>query len=107
MKIEETPKVSVIMPVYNGEQTLKYAIASLMRQTYENWICIIVNDGSTDNTRVILDSLIDPRFQIYHLEKNGYKRAEREILRIVKNRSHAYAYACACTRSCHRACSYV
>ena len=50
MQIEETPKVSVIMPVYNGEQTLKYAIASLMRQTYENWICIIVNDGSTDNT---------------------------------------------------------
>ena len=41
----------------------------------------------------------------YHLEKNGYKRAEREILRIVKNRS--YAYACACTRSCHRTCSYV
>lgn len=91
MQIEETPKVSVIMPVYNGEQTLKYAIASLMRQTYENWICIIVNDGSTDNTRVILDSLSDPRFQIYHLEKNGGRGVARdEALKHVEGKYLAY-----------------
>ena len=79
------------MPVYNGEQTLKYAIASLMRQTYENWICIIVNDGSTDNTRMILDSLSDPRFQIYHLEKNGGRGVARdEALKHVEGKYLAY-----------------
>lgn len=70
-------KVCVVMPVYNGEKTLKYALASLLVQTYQNWECVIVNDGSTDKTRDILNSLNDPRFKIYHLDKNrgrGYAR---------------------------------
>lgn len=72
-----TPKVCVIMPVYNGEGTLKYALASLLGQSYQNWECVIVNDGSTDKTRDILNSLNDTRFKIYHLDKNrgrGYAR---------------------------------
>lgn len=64
------PKVCVIMPVYNGEKTIKLALASLLNQSYTNWECVIVNDGSTDGTRSILDSLKDPRFRIYHLNKN-------------------------------------
>ena len=73
------PKVCVIMPVYNGEKTLKYALASLLRQSYQNWICVIVNDGSIDDTRLILDSLDDTRFKVYHLERNRGRGYARDI----------------------------
>ncbi|WP_446787901.1 glycosyltransferase family 2 protein [Macellibacteroides fermentans] len=73
------PLVSVIMPVYNGEKTIKLAINSLLNQTYKNWICIIVNDGSTDGTKSILDSINDSRFKIIHLQKNVGRGAARQV----------------------------
>jgi glycosyltransferase involved in cell wall biosynthesis len=45
-----TPKISVILPTYNGERWLAEAIQSVIDQTEENWELIIVNDGSSDNT---------------------------------------------------------
>lgn len=72
-----TPLVSIVMPVYNGASTIRLALQSLLAQTYSNWICIIVNDGSIDDTKKILDSLTDSRFRVYHLSKNmgrGYAR---------------------------------
>ena len=72
------PKVCVIMPVYNGEKTIKLALASLLNQSYTNWECVIVNDGSTDGTRSILDSLKDPRFRIFHLNKNCGRGVARD-----------------------------
>lgn len=86
-----SPLVSIIMPVYNGEKTLRYAIASLLCQTYENWICIIVNDGSTDSTKSILDTLTDSRFHVYHLKKNcGRGIARDEALKHVEGKYLAY-----------------
>lgn len=73
------PKVCVIMPVYNGEKTIKLALASLLNQSYTNWECVIVNDGSTDGTRSILDSLKDPRFKVIHLQKNVGRGAARQV----------------------------
>ena len=71
------PKVCVVMPVYNGAATIELALKSLLAQTYTNWVCVIVNDGSNDGTKKILDELHDPRFKVYHLPKNrgrGYAR---------------------------------
>ena len=76
--IGPNPMVCIIMPVYNGEKTIKYALASLVRQTYDNWECIIVNDGSTDGTKAILDSLNDNRFKVYHLYRNSGRGVARE-----------------------------
>ena len=73
------PKVCVIMPVYNGEKTLKFALASLLVQSYRNWICVIVNDGSTDGTKEILDSIKDPRFHIYNLSQNCGRGIARDM----------------------------
>ena len=73
------PAVRVIMPVYNGENTIKYALTSLLNQTYDNWNCVIVNDGSTDGTFKILNSLKDPRFHIYHLDQNKGRGSARDI----------------------------
>ncbi len=74
-----SPLVSVLMPVYNGIETIDFAIKSLLLQTYENWELIIVNDGSTDGTKSYLDHLMltDSRFKVIHLAKNrgrGYAR---------------------------------
>jgi glycosyltransferase involved in cell wall biosynthesis len=62
--------VSVITAVYNGEPFLKEAIDSILSQTYKNIEYIIVNDGSTDGTAEILNSITDTRVKIIHLEKN-------------------------------------
>lgn len=43
-KLSSNPKVSVIMSVYNAEQTLRAAIDSILKQTYTNWEFIICND---------------------------------------------------------------
>lgn len=75
----KNPLVSVIMPVYNGSKTLQIALNSLLNQTYDNWICVIVNDGSTDNTQLILDNLTDNRFKIIHLPENKGRGYARQI----------------------------
>lgn len=68
--MENNPQVAVMMPVYNGEKTLGLALSSLVHQSYPYWKCYIVNDGSTDGTKEILEGLTDPRFVIIHFEQN-------------------------------------
>lgn len=62
--------ISVVMAVYNGETYLQSAIDSILCQTYENFELVIVNDGSIDRTKEILDSISDNRVKIIHLQKN-------------------------------------
>lgn len=76
----DQPLVSVMMPVYNGEKTIELAISSLLYQTYSNWLCIIVNDCSTDGTAQILQRYENNnRFKIIHLPKNVGRGAARQI----------------------------
>jgi len=51
--------VSVIVPCYEQAKYLPEAIESVVNQTYTNWECIIVNDGSTDNTIQVAEFLIE------------------------------------------------
>lgn len=59
-----TPKVSVVMPVYNGERYLRAAIDSILRQTYTDFELVIINDGSTDRSREIALSFDDHRVRL-------------------------------------------
>ena len=62
------PLVSIIIPTYNRSKVICETLDSVLAQTYENWECIIVDDGSTDNTDEIITDYIkkDSRFQYYH-----------------------------------------
>jgi glycosyltransferase involved in cell wall biosynthesis len=66
------PEISVILPVYNAGEYLRGALDSLMGQTFRNWECIAINDGSTDQSLDILREYVarEPRIKIID-RKNG------------------------------------
>lgn len=68
------PKVSIVIPVYNGENYMKEAIDSALNQTYDNIEVIVVNDGSTDNTEEIALSYGE-RVRYYSKENGGVASA--------------------------------
>jgi len=59
------PLVTVLMPVYNGEHHLRSAIESILGQTYSHFELLIMDDGSTDNSSEIVNSIDDKRIR-YH-----------------------------------------
>jgi len=65
------PKVSIIMSVYNGDKYLDRCVKSILNQSYPYFEYIIVDDGSNDNTRNILESINDSRVNIIHQENIG------------------------------------
>ena len=82
-------KVSVILPTYNREATLGRAIESVLNQTYTDFELIIVDDGSTDNTRQLVENIHDDRITYYYVKINsgaaaarnyGIERAEGEYI---------------------------
>lgn len=62
--------VSVVMPAFNSEKTIEKALLSLCNQTYSDWECIVVDDGSVDSTALLATKIGDPRIKVYSLEKN-------------------------------------
>jgi teichuronic acid biosynthesis glycosyltransferase TuaG len=65
--------VSIIMPAFNAETTIKTSIDSVLKQTYSNWELIIINDASGDKTGLIVNEYLNTenRITIINLEKNG------------------------------------
>lgn len=66
-------KVSIIVPVYNVEKYVKRCLESLINQTYQNIEIIIVNDGSTDNSKIICEEYVkkDSRIKLVNKENQG------------------------------------
>lgn len=71
------PIVSVIVPCYNQAQYLDECLQSVLDQTYATWECIIVNDGSPDNTNEVLQKWLrkDARFKYLEKENGGLSSA--------------------------------
>ncbi|MFM7684233.1 MAG: glycosyltransferase family 2 protein [Bacteroidota bacterium] len=64
--------VSVVIPCYNQGEFLEECVNSLFNQTFPNWECLIVDDGSSDNSRAIANNLIEQDNRIkYHYKTNG------------------------------------
>lgn len=66
------PELSIIIPVYNVEKYLSACIESILKQTYQNFELLLINDGSTDKSKHICDEYVhkDSRIHVFH-KKNG------------------------------------
>lgn len=71
------PLISIIIPTYNRAHLIGETLDSVLAQTYTNWECIIVDDGSTDNTDEVLEKYCenDSRFQYHHRPNDKPKGA--------------------------------
>ena len=63
--------ISVIIPVYNGEQTIRKTINSVLNQTFSDFELIVINDGSQDSTLEIVSSIPDSRIKIFSYPNSG------------------------------------
>lgn len=80
------PLISVIVPCYNQAQYLDECLQSVLDQTYQDWECIIVNDGSPDNTEEIAKKWLerDQRFRYVWKENGGLSSARNAGLQLAK-----------------------
>lgn len=69
--------VSVIVPCYNQGDFLEEALVSVYNQTYTNWECLIINDGSTDHSEAVAQDWVkkDPRFKYFNIPNGGVSHA--------------------------------
>lgn len=76
------PKVSVIISAYNCEAYITEAVESIINQTFKDWEILIADDGSTDNTRAIIDQFRDERIHRFHNNENiGLLRTWNKLLK--------------------------
>ena len=79
--------ISIIVPVYNAEKYVSKTLQSILKQTYQNLEVIAVNDGSTDQTRNILDEYgkkYPEKLRVIHTENQGVTLARMEGLKIAR-----------------------
>lgn len=87
-----TPAVSIIIPVYNVGKYLCQCLDSVLAQTFTDWECILVNDGSSDDSGAICDeySRKDPRLRVIHQPNRGVSAARNKALKEAKGEWVAY-----------------
>ena len=78
------PVISIIVPCFNQAQFLDEALQSVFEQSFRNWECIIVNDGSPDNTEEVARKWLDcdPRFRYLHQINEGLCSARNSGIKI-------------------------
>jgi len=69
------PEITVLMPAYNAARYIAEAIESVLRQTFQNFELLIVNDGSTDATVNVIQSFNDPRIVLINRNNGGVAKA--------------------------------
>jgi len=78
------PFISIIIPVYKSESYIHQCLDSVINQTFMDWECILVDDGSPDNCGAICDdySIRDNRFKVVHKDNGGVSSARNVGLKI-------------------------
>ncbi|MFV8356770.1 glycosyltransferase family 2 protein [Flavobacterium sp. XS1P32] len=84
--MEHNPLISIIIPCYNQASFIEETLQSVYQQQYQNWECLLINDGSTDNSEsIILDWVQrDKRFQYCKTTNLGVSAARNYGLRIAQ-----------------------
>ncbi len=84
---KNSPNITVLMPVYNAEKYLKEAIESILCQTCSNFELLIINDGSTDSSKSIINSYYDYRIRLINNKKNiGITKSLNKGLKLAKGK---------------------
>ena len=80
------PKISIIVPVYKAEQYIRRCLDSIVAQTFTDWECLLVDDGSPDDSGKICDEYaeLDSRFRVYHRVNHGISATRQFALQNVK-----------------------
>lgn len=88
MKNKESKEFSVVIATYNRAETLAKALDSLLAQTYTNWEAWIVDDGSTDHTKEVVESYVNLGLPIYYIqqENQGVAAARNAALPYVQGK---------------------
>lgn len=76
--------VSVIIPTFNREKTIEKSIRSVLAQTYSNFELIVVDDGSTDSTKAVIDEITDHRIRYYRQNNEGACSARNKGISLSK-----------------------
>ncbi|MFC2043814.1 glycosyltransferase [Chloroflexota bacterium] len=80
-------KITVYIPIYNYGAYLKEAVDSVLRQTYDDWELIIIDDGSTDDTPEVLTQFKgNPKIRIYHQENQGLTKTNNKAIELARGR---------------------
>ncbi len=69
------PRISVIIPVYNGEKTIKETIESVLKQSFSDFEIIVINDGSQDSTLDVVNGICDSRLKVFSYPNAGVSAA--------------------------------
>lgn len=88
----ETPRIFVIIPVYNVKDYLSACIGSLQAQTFTDWQAVLVDDGSTDGSGALCDVLAsqEPRLQVIHQPNGGISAARNAGMRVMQGEAVAF-----------------
>ncbi|HEY9901908.1 MAG TPA: glycosyltransferase [Candidatus Sericytochromatia bacterium] len=78
------PIISVIIPSYNAEKTIKETIQSVLNQTWQDFELLIINDGSQDATLEVIESIQDPRIKIFSYPNAGSSASRNRGIAIAK-----------------------
>ena len=75
-------KISIIIPVYNVEQYIKNCLESVINQTYDNWEIILIDDGSTDNSKAIYENIAikNDKIKIFFLSSHQHLKRQCNLL---------------------------
>ena len=68
--VDHTPRITVVIPVYNRERFVREAIESILRQSYPDFELLVIDDGSSDGTSEVVCSYSDERVRLVRHEKN-------------------------------------
>ena len=84
-------KLSIIVPVYNVEKTLKRCVDSILRQRLDNYELLLIDDGSPDNSGAMADEMADnDRIKVYHKANGGLSDARNAGLDIMRGEYVAF-----------------
>jgi len=80
----EMPMVSIVMTAYNAERFIKASVFAALAQDYPNFEVVVVDDGSTDRTAAICESIDNPHLRFYRAARIGRSRALNKAVELAR-----------------------